>query len=1132
MADVQLNLIYNDNGAQKQIDQLIRNLQSIETHKYNINIDTRSGREAAQQIQNFVNSLSEARNRVVSLNNSFNGRAIGISFNEAQAAVNRFSDRVSTIRSEIFNFYTTLAAKKRLGLFDSNDEEQVKSVSEKISYLSTQLKIAKESAAIAREQFEKIGTSIDVEGATESLNNLIKDYSEEFSDLAQRRVSEGQNEFWSGIQRTASAAIQSIKSLWSDLKNYLEAPLNLTGVSQFTSLVESLEGSLLLDQISSNITSGFSAGVERFDILQTFPKVMEQIGYSSDQTSAAMDRLYQSVLGLPTAFGDIVDATQYFALMLDDLDKATDLAIAANNAFVASGATSAQITSGMRQLQYIIEGTKLRSTQWYSLIRSMPLALREVGDALGYPDFASFTEALMDGSIASETLIDTLIDVGLHSEKLGGIVETMKTRVQAALDNVRNAAQRMGNTLLEALDVSLKKTGGKGLAENIKGVSGIIDHIAQIASDWISKNGDKIQALIDKFMSIDWSGFVSDFLDGLVEFASNGLDNLRDFVNEIGTLITTTKQFFNDVENSRFAAMFGLGGSALSGIISVVGGFAQIGAANTLMSTSGGSIGGAIISGLSSLFGSGIGITIAGIATAVAGIYAVVKASDEKEEYATEKLMKNPETKVLWRDLLRDYIIALEGSNPDLLYNIPNLTDLLYSYSQGAISLPEVTFQDGSPIFYGSSKKDALEQAKKYYQELQAEIYTDRYMEGIYEAEGLLLGDSLSVLLEDASDLWDKYEESAKEYLDKLDSIEIRRARIQEALNALEQEGPTWKTMGISDFSSIYGGSGGTGGKYFSEKIEEAFGGLYRVTLSDFVEVQGDFQDLLGQVNDKILEGINNAPEEERAALLEAWADYLSTVNPNDPTTWAQLTTMLDEGETGESLVDTWLKPTVTAEEVVSSNIDYVKEIRKGILEAAGEELDSEEENLLSEAEENSPLMEYVKKLTEFSENMTRNYLPAIKSGLISFSDSVISAIQVQVDRINSIPFTITPKVNVGPSVTPREGVAYATGGYLFAPMGTDTIPAMLTPGEYVQRRAAVEHFGRMFMDRINALDLRGALRSLSINGYATPYSNGGFIKSDNRSYRDNHAVVNQTFNNASGNYGFRRAGRFVRALG
>lgn len=52
-------------------------------------------------------------------------------------------------------------------------------------------------------------------------------------------------------------------------------------------------------------------------------------------------------------------------------------------------------------------------------------------------------------------------------------------------------------------------------------------------------------------------------------------------------------------------------------------------------------------------------------------------------------------------------------------------------------------------------------------------------------------------------------------------------------------------------------------------------------------------------------------------------------------------------------------------------------------------------------------------------------------------------------------------------------------GGKIFQRDGTDTVPAMLTPGEYVHKRSTVEHFGVDFMRKINHKDLGGALATL-----------------------------------------------------
>jgi hypothetical protein len=56
-----------------------------------------------------------------------------------------------------------------------------------------------------------------------------------------------------------------------------------------------------------------------------------------------------------------------------------------------------------------------------------------------------------------------------------------------------------------------------------------------------------------------------------------------------------------------------------------------------------------------------------------------------------------------------------------------------------------------------------------------------------------------------------------------------------------------------------------------------------------------------------------------------------------------------------------------------------------------------------------------------------------------------------------------------------------AEGGTIFAPMGTDTVPAMLTPGEFVVRRHAVSNFG---VDRLKAIN-SGTYKGDSMYNYS-----------------------------------------------
>lgn len=71
-------------------------------------------------------------------------------------------------------------------------------------------------------------------------------------------------------------------------------------------------------------------------------------------------------------------------------------------------------------------------------------------------------------------------------------------------------------------------------------------------------------------------------------------------------------------------------------------------------------------------------------------------------------------------------------------------------------------------------------------------------------------------------------------------------------------------------------------------------------------------------------------------------------------------------------------------------------------------------------------------------------------------------------------------------------------GGRLFKPLGTDTVPAMLTAGEYVLKRSVSSMLGKQFLDNLNQLNLTQALKALA--GHT------------------GHSVVNNTTNNITQN--------------
>ena len=144
-------------------------------------------------------------------------------------------------------------------------------------------------------------------------------------------------------------------------------------------------------------------------------------------------------------------------------------------------------------------------------------------------------------------------------------------------------------------------------------------------------------------------------------------------------------------------------------------------------------------------------------------------------------------------------------------------------------------------------------------------------------------------------------------------------------------------------------------------------------------------------------------------------------------------------------------------------------------------------------------------------------------------SDMALQVSQMQ-SMANSLSLPSTGSRRYGFASGGEVPGYYAKGGYA-RPKGTDTVPAMLTPGEFVQSRKAVGTFGRDFMQRVNSLDMQGALRSLAYrfnpHTMAIPSVSNVVNHVNNSSYQNNAKIV-QNIQGGNPDYCMRRASRYL----
>ena len=195
-------------------------------------------------------------------------------------------------------------------------------------------------------------------------------------------------------------------------------------------------------------------------------------------------------------------------------------------------------------------------------------------------------------------------------------------------------------------------------------------------------------------------------------------------------------------------------------------------------------------------------------------------------------------------------------------------------------------------------------------------------------------------------------------------------------------------------------------------------------------------------------------------------------------------------------------------------------------------------------------------KDTEFN-NVGKGFGDSLKSGFTNALQGLDSNVDSYVTSINNKISSIQTNLNslTAPSLTvdvtenvKTRRVTRANGGiipqyranggsimkHIFKSKGTDRVPAMLTAGEYVQRKKAVDHFGIDFMERINNLDLSGALASITNRfGNSQPVSNVmNRYYNTTKNTRNNNNTINQNISmTGNPNFANLRANRFLRGV-
>lgn len=334
-----------------------------------------------------------------------------------------------------------------------------------------------------------------------------------------------------------------------------------SGKSYNSSFLDSVKSSALgvalgnlATKAAGTIASGFNTGINRLDTIKNYPRVMESLGYSTEEADKSIKTIQEHLDGLPTATQEMVTLTQSISDSTGDLDLATKAALGFNDMMLANGASADEMATAQGVLNRVLGKGSATTAQWQSLMSVMPAQLGMVAESMLGAGSSSedLHAALEDGTLSWNDFLQAIADLDENGyiDEAGNKIASFEEQARAnsngigtAIDNIRN---RIGAGWAEILDrVGQEEIAGTidKMSSGVKGgmykVADAVSYVKDaIGRTKIAENLGRIfEGIGNAFASIDTSA-LKELADAVIGFVDGALQWIADHGELVGGLLT------------------------------------------------------------------------------------------------------------------------------------------------------------------------------------------------------------------------------------------------------------------------------------------------------------------------------------------------------------------------------------------------------------------------------------------------------------------------------------------------------------------------------------------------------------------------------------------------------------------
>lgn len=290
--------------------------------------------------------------------------------------------------------------------------------------------------------------------------------------------------------------------------------------------------------VLSGIGDATNTAINRVDTMANFPKVMTNLGFSTDLATTSINKMSDALDGLPTSLPELTSLVSGYTAAIGDLDKATDLGIALNNAMLAGGQGTAMANSAMEQFRQILTKGKPDLQDWKSLMMAAPGQMKQLAKAVVGVDDTNALYEYLGGGLGADDIaanadmykqhMNEFIDAIIRLNKEGGegfasFEQQAKDATQGIDTALQNLRTRAGKAVAKVLDT---------IGQTV--VSGEINKL----STWIqNKLGDYFSNMVIGIRdAIDWNA-LNEVRTAVFEMQERAFPSSNEAAQKYGTSI-------------------------------------------------------------------------------------------------------------------------------------------------------------------------------------------------------------------------------------------------------------------------------------------------------------------------------------------------------------------------------------------------------------------------------------------------------------------------------------------------------------------------------------------------------------------------------------------------------------------